>query len=314
MNSRPSPVSTRGTASAGFSLVEMLIVVAIVSILLLAITGLLDASLKGASYASDKNDLTQQARFALQRMSTGIKRTHQLVLPLVDNPGTTQLENIRDPGVLAVAMDANLDRDRDGYADADNDKDGRIDEDFKGDRTNDGAPGIVGIDDNNDGNVDVSGASLPNNDDDEDGAGGEDTFDGIDNDGDGLVDEDAKSDMNGDATAGIMGIDDDADGSVDEGNQNDDDEDGTNDDDWLDTIVYFLNGTQLMERMPNLNPADGTDYSEQSIADNVTSFRVVRPARGTDRFDSIELVLELTSPGTGETVSLQTRVRVGGEL
>ena len=314
MNSRLSQRNTRVAGNTGFSLVELLMVVAIVSILLLAINGLLDSSLKAARVSTDKNNLTQEVRFALQRMSRSIERTDRLVLPLADHPGTSQLEHIRDPGVLAVAMDASMDRDEDGFADADNDKDGRVDEDFPGDATNDAAPGIVGIDDNNDGSIDVSSAGTPNMDDDEDNLHNEDNFDGIDNDGDGLVDEDMKNDRDDDSAAGIMGVDDDGDGSVDEGNDTDDDEDGSSAEDWLDTVVYFLNGTQLVDRMPNLNPVDGTDFSEQGIADNVTSFRVERIVQGKDRFVTVDLQLELSSPETGETVSLHTRVRVGGAL
>ena len=115
MSSSLSPRSTSEAGSAGLSLVELLVVVSIVSILLLAINGLLDSSLRGATYASDKNDLSQQARFAMGRMSRALNRSSRLVLPLVDNPGTTQLENIRDPGVFAVAMDAAMDRDSDGF-------------------------------------------------------------------------------------------------------------------------------------------------------------------------------------------------------
>ena len=301
-------------AGAGFSLVELLVVVSIVSILLLAINGLLDSSLKGATYATDKNDLTQEARFALQRMSRAIKRTNQLVLPLADNPNTAWLENIRDPGVLAVALDASMDRDSDGFADADNDKDGRVNEDFEGDTTNDAAPGIVGIDDNNDGSIDVSSAASPNKDDDEDNSYDEDGFDGIDNDGDGSVDEDMADDKQNDGAAGVVGVDDDGDGNVDEGNEEEEDEDGSTDEDWLDAVVYFLNGSQLMERMPNLNPVDGTDYSEQNIADNVSAFRVERIAQGNDRYLRIDLILELTNAESGESITLQTQVRVGGGL
>ena len=56
------------------------------------------------------------------------------------------------------------------------------------------------------------------------------------------------------------------------------------------------------------------DYVEQAIADNVTRFRVERIPQGAGRALLVDLTLVLTDPQTGETVSLNTRVRVGGAL
>ncbi|MBT8144694.1 MAG: MSCRAMM family adhesin SdrC, partial [Gammaproteobacteria bacterium] len=166
-------------------------------------------------------------------------------------------------------------------------------------------------DDDGDGEIDPSSGSNPEMDNDEDGAITEDSIDGVDNDGDGSVDEDLQGDMNADGSPGIAGVDDDGDGSVDEGSPPDDDEDGTNNEDWFDAVVFFLNGSTLMERRPNLNPADGTDYTEYPIADNVTQFRVERIPGTGKRAVLVDITLELTPPG-GEPVSLNTRVRVGG--
>ncbi|MBT8437148.1 MAG: hypothetical protein KJP11_07245, partial [Gammaproteobacteria bacterium] len=60
-------------------------------------------------------------------------------------------------------------------------------------------------------------------------------------------------------------------------------------------------------------PVDGRDYIESVIAENVTRFRVERLDNGSV-IDIIDLTLELTSPLTGDTVSLRSQVRVGGAL
>lgn len=55
----------------------------------------------------------------------------------------------------------------------------------------------------------------------------------------------------------------------------------------------------------------GRDFVISDIAVDVTRFSVERIPIGSDRAQLVRLQLELTSPLTGETVSLQTRVRVG---
>jgi len=116
-------------------------------------------------------------------------------------------------------------------------------------------------------------------------------------------------DVNGDNQPGVAGYDDDYDGSIDEGTNNDDDEDGSRDEDWFDPVVFFLNGTTLMERLPDINPAHGADYSEYAIAENVTYFRVERIAGASTLL--VDLTLEITLPDS-EPTSLNTRVRIGG--
>lgn len=118
--------------------------------------------------------------------------------------------------------------------------------------------------------------------------------------------------MNADGRSGISGVDDDYDGSIDEENSDDDDEDGVRDEDWIDSQVFFLNGTTLMERMPNINPADGTAYTEYAIAENVSQFRVERLAGNNGR-TLADITLTL-SPAGGNPVSLNTRVVVSSGL
>jgi hypothetical protein len=195
-----------------------------------------------------------------------------------------------------------------------------IDEDLPNDNQHDFFPGIMLIDDDGDGTVDEGTGWA---DDDEDGAENEDPLDGIDNDGDGSIDEDPATDNNGDGCSGLCGVDDDADGSIDESSADDDDEDGNTFDDPYDPVVFYLQSGSLVERMPAPwdtdgisvpdGPVDGRDYIESVIAENVTRFRVERLDDG-NVVEVIELTLELTSPLTGESVSLQSQVRVGGAL
>ena len=309
------PVLRRRSGSsggfAGFGLVEVLATVAIGTLIALALTGVVRAALDAQTATRDQNALTRDARFAMQRMVRAVAHGNVLLVPLEEDPATGDIESIRDPGVLATTLDPALDRDEDGFADADNDRDGKVDEDLPRDTSNDGAPGLKDIDDDNDGTTDVSAGGAQ--DDDETATGNdEDPINGIDDDGDASVDEDPSADMNGDASPGVAGFDDDADGQTDEGSVDDDDEDGAVDEDWYDAVAYFLSGTDLIERMPNLSPVDGSDYTERVIAEYVTSFRVERITQGSGRAVQVDITLGLQSDDA--TVLLQTRVRVGGAL
>ena len=318
-------MSRTSETSPGFTLIELLVSLAIAGLLLTAMSGLVNTALETRTDTALRGDATQDARFAMQRMVTAVRGTNRLLLPLADSPKTNWRENLREQtvpasppegdstlatAVLAVALAPDLDIDGDGVEDADNDKDGRVNEDPSDDASNDLAPGIVGIDDDGDGAVD-EGSIIP--DDDEDAGDDEDPVNGVDDDDDGSIDEDAPHDANADGQSGIAGFDDDGDGSVDEDHSHDDDEDGTRDEDWIDVHAFYLRGSDLVERRPNLNPADGTDFSEHVIAQNVTRFRVERIPDAGKRAVLVDLTLELTEPG-GDPVSLKTRLRVGGAL
>jgi hypothetical protein len=293
-------------------LLEAVLALAIAALLFGALAGVTGQSLQALNLVREHAALNEDARFAMERMVTAVSDTSRLLLPLAENPATPHSEAVRD--VLAVALPPALDRDQDGFADADNDRDGRVDEDPPSDVTRDGANGIVGIDDDGDGAVDEGGTDPDGNysDDDEDGSFDEDPVNGIDDDGDGSVGEDPGGDSNGDGQPGVAGVDDDADGSTDEGSQTDDDEDGSNNDDAVETVAFFLSGTTLVERLPNLDPADGLDFTERPIAENVSLFRVERLAPSpNDRAVLVDITLQLAA-ASGETVDLQTRVRAGG--
>jgi prepilin-type N-terminal cleavage/methylation domain-containing protein len=306
----------------GLSLLEVLLAVAIGGVLIAAISGVVGNALDAGRDTRVQNDTLQQARFAIQRMVHAVSKTRYLMIPLGENPATTWTESIRN--VLAVTLDPTLDRNKDGWADANNDKDfldvnksgsrdagepERIDEDTDNDSTNDGKSGIIGIDDNGDGTVDAQNVM----DNDEDSLKFEDNINRIDDDGDGSIDEDTDWDMNGDGKPGVAGVDDDFDGLIDEGNKDDDDEDGVRNEDWLDPVVYFLSGNTLMERLPNINPVSGTNYTEYPIADNVSQLLVTRLMGGNGSTALVEITLTLSPPGA-DPVTLTTRVGVASGL
>lgn len=305
---------TKGNSQSGFSLVEMLVSLIIGGLVIAGLNGTINNALGNRAHEQVRIAAARDADFALQRMAHNLSRTNRLMVPRKDDPGTAYSEALRNPGVLAFTLDPELDRDRDGVADADNDGDGLVDEDPSGDLTNDLATGIIGIDDDNDGAVDEAHSSSgpAEDDDDEDDTANEDSWDGTDNDGDGTADEDTKKDVSHDGQAGLIGVDDDGDTLVDEGDKNDDDEDGLVNEDWLDTVAYFLNGTQLIERMPDLNPTDGTDYTERVLADDVALFEVELEAAQA-RGQRIRLELHITA-ADGELIKMTTSVRVGGAL
>lgn len=314
MPTQTPPWSWFPAVQRGFTLLELLITLAIAAVLIAGLAGVTSAALDALTDTRERNDLTRQARFALERMTRAVSRTRNLLLPLAENPATGHSESIRDPGVLAVTLDPELDRDGDGFPDADNDKDGLIDEDWPSDMNDDGEDGLIGLDDDNAGDVDedAPGDSFSKRDDDEDGTYDEDPVDGVDNDGDGQVDEDAFSDMNSDGVPGLSGVDDDEDGLVDEGHLEDDDEDGVTNEDWLDAVAYRLAGSQLLERHPNLNPGNGADFTERVIAENVTTFQVERIAQGSGRAVLVDITLGLQT--TRNEVLFNTQVRVAGGL
>lgn len=302
------PVTSR---LSGFTLIEVLLAAAITAVLLTSLGSVVTNSLDVNDEVRLRNALTRDARFAMGRMIRAVNRTRVLLVPMAEDPNTMNSESLIEPGLLAVSLDPYLDRDLDGFSDADNDRDGLVDEDLPRDSSNDGKPGIIGIDDDNSGIADFSFAG--DRDDDETGfIGDEDPIDGADNDGDGAIDEDPPADMNGDGAPGVAGVDDDGDGLFDEGNPEDDDEDGTSDEDWYDVVVYFLSGTDLIERTPDLDPNDGTDFTERVIAENVSLFRVERRDRGSNRADLVEISIEVSQANA--SVALTQRTRVGGAL
>ena len=333
------PVPDRnGSSQLGLTYVEVMITVSITAVIMLALMGVVNTVTDTGTQVMQQTSMTREARFAMERMVRNVSHSRRLLLPLRDNPDTDWPENLREQtvpaspplgsstfasAVLAVTLPAYVDLDADGIADADNDGDGLIDEDLPKDNHNDGLAGIGGIDDDGDGSIDDLGGN-PKEDNDEDGVKNDDRLNGIDDDGDGSIDEDVNDDNSGDGKAGIIGVDDDADGAVDEGDKKDDDEDGTRDEDWYDPVVYYLGpgpdgSMSLIERIPvpwdnnGDTDIDGTDYNESVVASRVTRFRVER-VNNASGVELVDITLELTDPVSGEAISLQTFVRLGGAL
>lgn len=317
---------------SGLTLVELLVSLALGSIIIAGLSGVMLQTINTYDAIDEKNKLTSDARFAMDRMVKAVSYSRVLLLPLNDKPSSAWLENEREQlvpavtptdsstrhtAVLAVSLPEHLDLNGDGIADADDDGDGFIDEDLPSDIHADNASGIYLLDDNGDGSADEFSA-----DDDDETAddANDDPIDGVDNDNDNNIDEDPGSDMNGDGCPGLCGVDDDGDGAIDEGDAADDDEDGTIDDDPYNPLVFFLEGNTLKERVPVPWDADGNgandgrDFVVTDIADNVTRFRVVRVQSTGGGGQLIELALALTSPVNQAVVSLQTSVRLGGAL
>ena len=315
----------------GFTLLELLIASILSAIILVGVGRLLQTSIGTEAAVIERNQLTQDARFAMERMVRTAQASPRLLLPLADNPGTNWPENIRDEtvppsppigdsvlatAVFAVTLPLDVDLDADGVPDADDDGDGLFDEDLPNDSQHDFYPGIMLIDDDGDGFVD-EGAGWAE--DDEDGSQNEDPLDGIDNDGDGSIDEDPPSDNNLDGCPGRCGVDDDSDGTIDEGDDDNDDEQSSSYDDPYDPVVFYLDNGRLIERMPVPwnedgistpdGPVDGRDFVTSVIADNVTRFRVERVAGASATL--ARLLLELTGP-SGAVVIVETDVRIGG--
>jgi len=156
----------------------------------------------------------------------------------------------------------------------DDDNDGKFDEDAAA--AVDGVHGVVGFDDDGDGSVDEGDPG----DDDEDGTVDEDPVDNVDNDGDGMIDEDYGADM--DAAGGA-----------------DDDGDGLTNEDGLPAIVYYLDGSELMEWHP--------DLGSNTVARNVSRFAMTyEPAAGGLGWPAVVIELDLLA-SNGETRTFRTR-------
>ncbi len=319
---------------AGFSYIELVLAVAMTGLIMAGLMGVVNTATETGYDVDQRNELAREARFAMQSMVRAVSHSRLLLLPFNDKPASNWPENIREQtvppsapigdstlatAVLAVTLPAYQDLDADGYPDADDDRDGLIDEDLPNDRNYDYAPGIYLIDDDGDGQIDEN--STSNWDDDEVNAVvNEDPIDGIDNDGDNNIDEDNASDMNGDGCPGVCGVDDDGDGIIDEGTADDDDEDGGEYDDWYNPLVFYLDNGTLKQRTPVPwdETADGEvtgrDYITSAIVENVTRFRIERIPPENLRHPLVDITLQLTHPDSGEVISLQTQVRVGGIL
>ena len=233
---------------SGLTLLELLISVSILAIFASTVAGLFFTGLNAYSNTKDEADLTRQAMYVMERIVSKVRITKFSMMPRA-------IVNITD--FLAIS------------GGIDNDNDGRIDEDTSADITNDGQAGIIGIDDDGDGDID-NGTWQ---DDAEGGVTNSDKYDEIDNDGNLDIDEDPGADMNNDGYPGIKGFDDNDLGWIDNGAVNDDDEDGTVDEDPVDTLIYYYDAPTktIKEKLRNGVTGSTTDVT---IAQNVEQFQV----------------------------------------
>jgi len=245
----------RGLDEKGFTLIELLITVAILGLIASAGLALLTSTLKAHDQGDSQSAFYQEGLLAMERMVRHVQCSTYLLIP--NDHNTT-----RD--ILALSGFVNEDSDYYFFATS-----GtlfpRIDEHPAADMTGDSAPGIKGVDDDGDGQIDEGGT----NNDDEDLNIDEDKRDGITNDTDSLIDEDTTNDMTADGKSGIEGMDDDGNGSVDDRNFKDDDEDGGFDEDPLNALLYLYDSgaKTLTESSPSTSQS--TILSSQ-----VTNFQV----------------------------------------
>jgi prepilin-type N-terminal cleavage/methylation domain-containing protein len=318
--SQPYAHRNQQKQQSGLTLIELLISIVIGSFVVMALMSTVTTTMSIDTELENERSLFSDGQFAMKRIERFLSGSKVLILPLAENPATAYSESVRD--VLAFAMPHDLDIDFDGWSDANNDKDyfdyngnstrdagepERIDEDMGHDMNNDGKSGILGIDDDNDGSIDENATGDDDEDEDQTTFRNEEKGNNYDNDWDGAFDEDNWGDQHRDGEAGLKGFDDDGDGSVDEGDEFDDDEDGFEDEDWLDSIVYFVSGTNLIERMPEPQAATGTDYTESIVATNVSSFQVERIFLANQHRVTVKMTLVLTD-SSGQSVTFQTTV------
>ena len=287
----PRPPDFSG--ASGFTIIELLVSLAIVGVLLAALSGVIQKAYDQWNYSRARSELLYQGNFAMDMMVTAIAETNRLLIPLRDNPATVHDESLRD--ILAITINPLLDSDGDGFFDADNDHDGLVDEDIPADNNLDYKPGIRDIDDDGDGSVDES-LSLYDN--DENGIPGDDRLDGVDNDGDSSVDEDIPWDND----AYVVGY-----------SNMDNDGDGLENEDWLDPVVFLVSGdgTSLIQRKPVVNWPDGSKTNDLVIAQaDMVALSVQRlPMESGDRHEQVAITLQLESTAGG-TLILQSQVRV----
>ncbi len=258
---------------AGMTLVELLVTIALVSVVVALVFQVTAGALDVWKSGRDRSALMAEATFAMERMVRSVRDTKWIFLPLDLSDPTDPLypgQSYFPTSFLAVS------------AGVDNDGDGAVDEDPGDDISGDNLPGIGNFDDDGDGLIDEGTGKGYYNDDDEDDLVNEDVLDGVDNDGDGRIDEDPAKNFFG--IRGKKGIDDDGDGVKDE--------------DPCDPLLFYLNGSNLMERHDVL----GVTTSETVLAEHVREFRVLRRRVNGQTLIDLHLLLD----DGRETVELNT--------
>ncbi len=90
------PRTVRPTQHNGYTLIELLIALAVSALLFAGLGSVLGQVLDTREDVQEKNDLTRQARFAMQQMVRAVSRSPRLLLPLDDSTNTNWPDNIRE--------------------------------------------------------------------------------------------------------------------------------------------------------------------------------------------------------------------------
>lgn len=262
----------RSIGERGLTLIELLLAVTGMAIISAAAAIFLTSTLGIEDQGTSRSELYREGLSAMERMKEGVKRCTSLHIP-----------NSHSATRDVLAFSGSINDDNDFYfADP---LFPRVDEDLSRDINNDAMPGITGVDDDGDGLVDEGDVG----DDDEDGSIDEDPVDGIDNDGDGSIDEDGTGDLRADTKSGIKDMDDDGDGQVDEHTNPDDDEDGLQNEDSHNYVIYsYSSGTNtLTESVPSTGQST-------VLLTNITQFQVTYQAPDATHGPRVLITLTVT--------------------
>jgi prepilin-type N-terminal cleavage/methylation domain-containing protein len=109
--------------SLGFTLLELLISIAILSMIMIGLQQVMGVALSAHRQTTEKTELLAQARFAMERMVTFIEETDQIDVPSVEKLVVSErLLDTYDNQSHTYAPEG------DGYLDADNNRNGLVNE------------------------------------------------------------------------------------------------------------------------------------------------------------------------------------------
>ena len=109
--------------SSGFTLLELLISIAILSIIMIGLHQVMGNALSAQRQTTEKTELLAQARFAMERMVLFVEETDQIDVPSVDKLVVNErLLDTYDNNLHTYLFEG------DGYLDADNNRNGLVNE------------------------------------------------------------------------------------------------------------------------------------------------------------------------------------------
>lgn len=307
-------------AARGFTLVEVLLAMVIGSLLLAGLANITRSALSLSEEVSAQSQLDQQVHSAVQLMAETLRHSRRLLVPQQDSFNSSDRDYRRhgvNGAVLSFDISPIRDFNTDFVPDADQDGDGLVDEDPGPDTNNDLAPGVWGMDDDGDGQID-EGSIF---DDDEDGQINEDPVNGVDDDNDGRIDEDPSGDLNGDGEPGVANVDDDGNGQIDEGFIIDrDQENGAPNHDWYDTGVFYVEPPNIL-RISTPVPWDansdgftnGRDIQIETVVTGVADLEFELLPRDSRHSDLVRIKMTLEDQH-GRSATAEITAQVGGSL